>query len=226
MNAILVFAKAPKPGQVKTRLAAHIGHKNAARFYVALLKDTLQVAQNAAAACQAEVIVCYTPQGAFAEGDFSLFPFWQGRNKPQNGADLGEKMRFALQNSLENSAERALLIGSDMPDLKVEILCEAFDKLTTHDLVFGPSEDGGFYLIGARVLLPDCIFDNVIWSHDSTLRTVLHNARAANLSVALLPAGADIDEWRDLQNFVKNSQNSSAQNAPHFRAALAELNLL
>ncbi len=220
MNCLLVFARAPQPGKVKTRLAAHIGDEAAARLYAAMLQDTLAVAENAARDGKVEVVVSYTPSDAFAPGEFSLANFWRGAKMPQIGADLGEKMRFAIANGLEQGAERVLIIGSDLPDLESGILCEAFEKLTHYDLVFGPAQDGGFYLIGARAPLPDDIFDGVLWSLASTLQSVLHVARGLNLSVALLPQGADIDEWRDVQNFVANSPS----NAPHFKAALRIIN--
>ena len=218
MNSILVFARALQPGQVKTRLAAHIGDEMAAQLYAAMLQDTLAVAKSAAEKCEAEVVVCYTPDDAFAPGKFSLSYFWHGAKLPQIGADLGEKMRLAISNRLVQGAERVLIIGSDMPDLEANILQDAFDKLTNHDLVFGPAQDGGFYLIGARSFLPDDIFDGVEWSRKSTLQSVLHIAHGLNLTVALLPEGADVDEWSDVQKFA--SDEELQQKAPHFWAAL------
>ena len=218
MNSILVFARAPEPGKVKTRLAAHIGPEAAARFYAAMLKDTLVVAQNAAGNCEAEVVVCYTPDDAFAPGEHSLAHFWHGAKLPQMGADLGEKMRLAIGNRLVQGVERVLIIGSDMPDLEANVLQRAFEKLTNHDLVFGPAQDGGFYLIGARSFLPDDIFEGVLWSHDSTLQRVLDNAQKLNLTVAFLPQGADVDEWSDVQKLA--SVEKLQQKAPHFWAAL------
>lgn len=221
MNSLLVFARAPEPGKVKTRLASQIGAEAAARLYAALLQDTLSTCALAATHYETEVVVCYTPHNAFAPGAYSLSHLWQGKSWSQQGTDLGEKMRLAFAHYFIQCRERIVLIGSDMPTLNVATLWAAFEALTTHDLVFGPAQDGGFYLIGARAPLPADIFQSVIWSHESTLQGVLHNAARLNLDVALLPEGADIDEWCDVQNFV-----STSEKALHFQGALRAENLL
>ena len=224
MNSILVFARAPEPGKVKTRLAAQIGPKAALCLYRAMLQDTLFVAQTTVREMEGETVLCYTPDNAFAPGEYSLTEFWRGQSLAQKGNDLGDKMRFALQNRFNAGAERVVIIGSDKPDLEVSTFESAFSALENHDLVFGPAHDGGFYLIGARASLPDALFANVIWSHASTLQVVLENAKTLNLSVALLPGGADVDEVKDLQSFIFDPDLQSK--ASHFHAALCKEKLI
>ncbi|HEY0075240.1 MAG TPA: TIGR04282 family arsenosugar biosynthesis glycosyltransferase [Abditibacteriaceae bacterium] len=224
MNSIVIFARAPEPGKVKTRLAAQIGDEAAAKLYAAMLQDTITVAKSAAQETKSEVVLCYTPDDAFASGDYSLSKFWHGANLPQNGNDLGKRMRNATQNRFADSAERVVIIGSDKPDLEVSILRCAFEELENHDLVFGPAIDGGFYLIGTHAPFAESLFASVIWSDQSTLQVVLNNARHLNLSVALLPEGSDIDETSDLQNFISNPELQIK--APHFHAALCAENLI
>jgi hypothetical protein len=224
MNSIVIFARAPERGKVKTRLAAQIGDEAAAKLYAAMLQDTLAVAENADRETKSEVVLCYTPNDAFAPGHYSLSNFWRGANLLQNGDDLGEKMRHAAQNRFSHGANRVVIIGSDKPDLEVSTLRAAFEELENHDLVFGPALDGGFYLIGIRAPFAESLFAGVIWSHDLTLQVVLNNARHLNLSVALLQEGADVDEASDLQNFISNSELQIK--APHFHAALCAENLI
>lgn len=218
MNCILVFARAPEPGQVKTRLAAQIGPEAAAHLYRAMLQDTLAVAEKAAREIEAEVTLCFTPDDAFAPGAYSLAELWRGQSMAQIGNDLGGKMRFALQNCFKAGAKRVVIIGSDKPDLEGSALRRAFEELAQHDIVLGPAHDGGFYLLGARAALPKALFANVIWSHNLTLQVVLNNADALNLSVALLSPGADLDEADDLQQFATDPELQNK--APHFYAAL------
>jgi rSAM/selenodomain-associated transferase 1 len=222
MNSIIIFARAPEPGKVKTRLAAQIGDEAAAKLYAAMLNDTIAVAQNAARETKSEVVLCYTPDDAFAPGDYSLANFWQGAHLAQTGNDLGEKMLHAAQSCFANGAQRVVIIGSDKPDLEVSTLLSAIEELEKHDLVFGPALDGGFYLIGTRAPFEETLFTDVLWSHESTLQAVLNKAYGLNLSVTLLPLGADVDEESDLQRFIDDPTLKTK--APHFYAALCARN--
>lgn len=224
MNCILVFARAPQPGKVKTRLAAQIGDEAAAKLYAAMLQDTLGVAQKAAHETNCEVVLCYTPDDALAPGDYSLANFWQGEKLLQRGNDLGAKMRHALQKCFDEGANRVVIIGSDKPDLEVSTLQTAFEELEGHDVVFGPALDGGFYLIGSRAPLLPRLFDKVTWSHDSTLQTVLANAKKLHYKVSLLPEGADVDEENDLQRCIADPTLKTK--APHFYAAVCATKLI
>lgn len=224
MNFIVVFARAPLPGRVKTRLAAHVGAQAAAKIYAGLLQDTLEIAENAARVCEAQVILCFTPADAFDAGEFALSNLWNGPRMAQKGADLGEKMRLAFGDCFEQGAKRVVIIGSDLPELSSALLRRAFDELKQTDLVFGPAFDGGFYLIGANAPPSPVLFENVEWSHESTLGQTLRNADDLHERFALLPEWADIDEWRDVQRILRKRQ--LPQTAPHFYAALQAENLL
>ena len=225
MNSILVFARAPEPGKVKTRLAAHIGVEAAARLYAAMLKDTLKLAQEAAALCEAKVIVAYTPDDAFEPGPYSLLKFWDGERIPQIGNDLGEKMQRAIQNCFSQGATKVVTIGSDKPDLLPSSIQSAFEQLETHDLVFGPAHDGGFYMMGTSKRLPPKLFKKVTWSHDSTLQSILLNAKKLKLSVAHLPEGGDIDDFSDLKHLhFLEWLHPDFTDAAHTRAAIKQEN--
>jgi uncharacterized protein len=197
MNHLIVFARAPQPGHVKTRLAAQIGFDFATRLYAAMLRDTLKVAAEAENRNICRVAVAFTPHDALAPGTYSLSQFWDGEFFAQNGSDLGEKMREAVHSRFAQGAKRTVIIGSDKPDLTTDVIRDAFAHLEESDLVLGPARDGGFYLIGARAPLPNNLFSNVPWSSSQTLQFTLDNARQLALKVALLPEGADVDEWDD-----------------------------
>jgi uncharacterized protein len=206
---LVVFARAPRRGEVKTRLAEAV--PDAAEFYAAMLRDVLRLAEICAAQCNARASVFYTPHDAFDDREDSMRHFWQGEKQPQGEGDLGARMLRCLN---EVSSTHIVLIGSDSPDLPPEYLNRAFEKLCDHDLVFGPARDGGFYLIGASRKVPDEIFQNVAWSSPQTLEQVLNNVQKLQLRAAQLLPWDDVDTPRDLRQLNTRLQNDP-QRAPH-----------
>jgi rSAM/selenodomain-associated transferase 1 len=221
-QAIAVFARAPQPGRVKTRLARKIGDTAAAEFYAAMLRDCLAVAQSAARRLgDCEVFVAHTPDDAFAPGPHSLAPFWNGARLPQGGGDLSERMRQVLNQLHARGARRDILLGSDTPDLPADFIMRALACLTEADLVFGPARDGGFYLIGANAPPLEELFKAVNWSAPDTLERTLANARRLGLSVSLLAQWDDVDEPDDVSRLAKRLEQSNA--APFTREMLPNL---
>ena len=225
-NAIVVFARAPVIGQTKSRLARKIGDTKAALIYAAMLRDCLQLAQNAAAK-EAGVLICHTPPNAF---DFefhgnpgSLSNFWSGARKAQSEGDLAARLLDCFSYLKECGAQKILVIGSDAPDIPIEYLQKAFMLLDVHELVFGPAEDGGFYLIGARQISP-LLFENVLWSNRSTLTAILANAARHNCSTALLDSWRDVDEIEDLYALISRLK-LAPDAAPHTRGVLRSENM-
>lgn len=207
-RAVVVFGRRPEQGAVKTRLAADLGAVAATQLYKAMLCDTLATAQNAGRVADAEIVLAYTPAGAFDAGNTSLARLWRGRRLVQNGDDLGARIQHVIKSLQQRGAQSVLVIGSDAPDLPVEILVNALALLATNrslencvDIVCGASEDGGFCLIGARRALPAELFANVAWSTQSTLAQVLANASRPGLTVdsTSLPVWRDVDTLDDLQ---------------------------
>jgi len=188
MNRLLVFARAPRPGEVKRRLAAEIGDEAALAFYRANLFDLL------ARLCADPRWRCHlmvTPDDA--AGDDALWPRDIERS-PQGPGDLGERMRRALETAPPGPA---VLIGSDVPGIGPEHVARAFVALERHAFVFGPSPDGGFWLVGGarREPLPDSLFRDVRWSSPCALAD----------SLASLPADATftlVDELEDVDDVL------------------------
>jgi rSAM/selenodomain-associated transferase 1 len=189
-GTLVVLAKAPLPGVAKTRLAARVGAAATAALARAFLDDTLTVAASGAW----RTILAFDPPSA--EPLFRDAAAPGARLIPQCQGDLGARIHDALTTALV-SGDRAVLIGSDTPDLPPRIVEEAFDALGCHDLVLGPATDGGFYLIGCNAV-PAALFDDVAWSTDTVCDQVLANARRLNLRVCLLEPWSDVDEADDL----------------------------
>ncbi len=192
---IILFLKAPIKGAVKTRLAESIGDAAALELYRCFVADVLTMAQSTGL----NISVYYYPARAGDQirswlGDgFDIFP--------QTGDNLGEKMKNALAETFFAGFKRAIIIGSDLPDLLPEIIDEAFDRLKENSAVIGPSRDGGYYLIGftADGFLPE-IFDNISWGTDTVLSNTLKRFRDNGIVPIILPVWRDIDTIVDLDN--------------------------
>jgi rSAM/selenodomain-associated transferase 1 len=191
-TAIIVFAKAPVPGQVKTRLAPALGEAGAAALAARMLRHALA---QATAADVGPVELCAAPdathpalRAAAAAGGTDL--------TEQGPGDLGERMHRALARCLMAS-DRALLIGTDAPALDAGLLREAALALQHHDAVFVPALDGGYALVGLCRADPRW-FTGMQWSHAGVMAATRERLRAGRARWAELPAVADIDEPADL----------------------------
>ena len=204
-NVIAIFARAPRMGEVKTRLAKSVGDQAACDLYVAMLRDVFASAQIAAShLADAEVVVFYTPESAFSHSEDSLNPFWNGAHYPQCDGDLGDKLFNCFKVLRENGAQNIVVIGTDAPDLPPHFLNDAFRVLEVHDFVFGASEDGGFYLMGASLEYDSALFADVRWSSEHTLQDVLTNL--GEQRVGFLPLWRDVDTIEDLRALHRRLQ--------------------
>ena len=188
-NLLLIFIKNPEPGKVKTRLAATIGNQKAYKVYLKLLKHTIRATQNVNAGKQ----VWYS---AFIDSDdFISEPEFD--KKVQRGKNLGVRMLHAFKNGFNEGYDNIVIIGSDCPDVNPVLLEQAFNGLSEHDLVIGPSADGGYYLLGMNKLQPE-LFSDIDWSTERVLEQTLEKAKSLSLSVSCLPELNDIDTIEDL----------------------------
>jgi len=208
---VLVFAKYPQPGMVKTRLGQTVGLECAARLHEAFIEDELHML----AEIGADVTMCCDPCRPLTDYERLFGPGI--RYRPQQGADLGERMLHALHLALREN-EAAVLIGSDLPDLPGPHLTEAFTALRTAQVCLGPATDGGFYLLGLREPLPSDIFKGVVWSGPQVLKKTLANCVATGLTHHLLPAWPDVDRLGDLSSFAARNQNKKTRSMDLIRA--------
>lgn len=185
---ICVFAKAPVPGQVKTRLAASVGEPFAALLARAFLEDTWSAVQRLD---WAERVLATT---SAAPEDFGFL----GEVEPwlQGEGDLGARLEHIARRALEAS-ERVLMIGADSPGLPVRFLEQARDALAEADAVLGPADDGGFYLVGLR-RCPRGLFEELPWSAPTTCAATRARLASHDLTVALLSPWFDVDTPLDL----------------------------
>ena len=187
----LLFAKAPRPGKVKTRLAAAIGARAAADLYRSMASDTVERLRSPGY----DVVVCYDPPTAASE-----IRAWLGEDlalMPQAAGDLGHRMDWALGAALE-VASAACVVGTDVPDLTARVVEEAFEGLENADLVIGPAEDGGYYLLALKRPIPE-LFQGMPWSTPDVLGRTLAAAQRLGLRVGTLETLRDVDTPADLR---------------------------
>lgn len=193
---VLVFLKAPRPGTVKTRLAGAYGAEGAARIY-----RLLAGRQMAAFPDGWPVEVLYAPADARAEMEEWLGD--RARLRPQAGGDLGERLERAVAAAFAEGAGPVVCVGADCPDLGAEDFERAAALLAGGaDLVFGPAEDGGYYLVALARECPE-IFRGVSWGGSRTLAQSLRRAGEAGRRVALLGEKADVDlpaDWERVRD--------------------------
>lgn len=184
---ILVFAKNAVHGEVKTRLASTEGNDFAYRVYNRLLditeKETLGVNS-------ADIHVYFTHSTSSNH--------WTDQERfLQHGEDLGERMRHAFEYGFSLGYKRIIGIGTDLPDLTSAIINQGFELLWDFDVVFGPANDGGYYLLGMNTMTPE-IFTNKPWSNDQLLKQTLEELKSLGKSFQLMGMLNDIDTIDDL----------------------------
>lgn len=188
-NALIIFTRNPELGKCKTRLAATVGDLSALNIYIFLLQHTV----NITTPVTADKFVYYSEQ--VREGDIwnpEIF-----RKKAQQGDDLGIRMENAFNEVFQLGYERAIIIGSDMFDMTATDLENAFQQLKSHDIVLGPAEDGGYYLLGMKKTNKD-IFYNKTWGTETVLSDTLADLKKEK--VMLLTEKNDVDYFEDIQD--------------------------
>jgi len=209
---VAIMAKAPRAGDVKTRLCPPLTVAEAALLYRAFLLDKIEQVRSLEAASHA---IAYTPddgRGIF-EGlapDFILIP--------QRGGDLGGRLAASFAHFFAEGYEGVLLIDSDTPTLPTEFLLQALGVIAKPDtdLVLGPSEDGGYYLVGLRAARPE-LFEGVPWSTAGVLPETTRRARDLGLGVAWLPPWFDVDTGADLERLGTSLVATTGALARHTR---------
>lgn len=186
---LLIFVKHPIAGQVKTRLAAGIGHEKALAVYHELLAFTRSTAEQIGA-----------DKAVWYGNEVPSQDLWAEAGWPrllQEGPTLGHRMEMAFRWGFEQGYQQICVIGSDCATLSPEILQQAFDALNAHEAVLGPANDGGYYLLGLREVLTP-LFHNKHWSTDQVLAQTLQDLQDGQHSYHLLPELVDIDTIDDL----------------------------
>ncbi|HCI72813.1 MAG TPA: glycosyltransferase [Balneola sp.] len=194
-NKIIVFVKNAISGKVKTRLAKTIGKDEALRVYLRLLAITKEEVSKV----RAEKEVWY----AWEVSENDIWDENYFKKKVQIEGDLGEKMKDAFKKSFDSGGEKIVLIGSDCPTLTNEVLEQAFNELNTSDVVFGPSEDGGYYLIGMSSYNPE-VLEGIDWSTEKVMEQTEAKAKLNGIKLTKLKYLNDIDTEQDWKEYLAN----------------------
>jgi hypothetical protein len=196
-TALIIFAKAPIPGKVKTRLCPPLDPDEAASLHGSLVLDAIERTKGLQGVT---LYVAGTPDLAHP-----FFKVMEGRYGArlllQRGPDLGARMMNAMQDAFGQGAEDVLLTGTDLPTLPRTHLVEALKLVKNHDVVLGPTADGGYYLIGLSKMMP-VLFEGIAWSTASVFAETKKKVEAAGLSLGLLPECRDVDTLEDLKAFI------------------------
>lgn len=225
--ALAVMTKAPRAGAVKTRLTPPLTPEEAAALNVCFLRDIAAALAQTAAERAASGVAVFTPADAHEAyagvlpEDFVLVP--------QRGEGFGERLLFATEDLLRLGFTSLCLINSDSPTVPQSAFSQAVDFLKQGEdsVVLGPSDDGGYYLIGLKKLHRS-LFEGIDWSTDRVLAQTMRRARELDLPVHLLPAWYDVDDRATLQRlcrefFGANGGLPSGFAAPATRRFLDEL---
>ena len=193
-NAVILFARDPILGQVKTRLNSFLDNETILKLYICFLEDSLAKIQEVG---KADCFVGISPEnnsGFFNQKNISGITLFS-----QKGKDLGDKMRQAFNDRFRQGYTKVVIIGSDSPSLPVSYIKKALES--EKNLVLGPSIDGGYYLIAMKGKVFE-VFSGVDWGTDKVLHETLQRVKDGVISFDLLPVWYDVDLPEDLK-FLK-----------------------
>jgi rSAM/selenodomain-associated transferase 1 len=207
-NGLIIFAKFPQEGKVKTRLAERIGNKKATQFYKLFAENLFD---HAAKLSFTNTYLFFDPSSTkekmkeWIKFDFEYYP--------QNNLDLGKRMAEAFNKLFGRRVKKAVIVGTDVPDMNKKIIEQAFDLLDKHDLVISPSPDGGYNLLGMKKLHLN-LFENIEWSSSTVLKKTVDAAKKQNLTIKLLDQLIDIDTEKELLEWlaISNKGNENLKN--------------
>ncbi len=201
-DCLIIFVKWPEKGMVKTRLSVALGDDEAMELYKSFVEDIIATVLQSGF----RPLIAYYPEDAGEK-----IATWLGDDNdytPQIGVNLGAKMSNAFRQVFEREVSRAVLIGSDFPDLPAEIISEAFSALKSKHAVIGPAKDGGYYLIGFRLdTFSSAVFDGIPWSTEEVFERTMSIFTREGLDVHQLPIWRDIDRPEDLVDLVEQNMD-------------------
>ncbi|RQW84178.1 MAG: glycosyltransferase [Geobacter sp.] len=211
-KALLIFAKQPLPGKVKTRLTPPFSFQEAADIYRCMLSDTLTKLTDLPGV--EKFLFFESSPGA---EDFFQKAFPGVRTFPQQGDGLGDRLEKAFETVFALGFESAAAIGTDSPDLPLSYLEEPFRLLEEGgaDVVFGPAVDGGYYLVALERSCPE-LFRDIPWSTNRVLERSMASAATLGLRVECLPIWHDMDTVEDLKKFLAAGNSEYAPRTLRF----------
>ncbi len=204
-TALVIFAKAPIPGQVKTRLCPPLTPDEAATLHGSFVLDTLERTQAAVTKLTLPMDRYLACAPSATHVFFKIMEERQGvKVIDQVGDDLGLRMNQAFETMFARGYRRVLITGTDVPTLPLDHFKQALASLENHDLVLGPALDGGYYLIGLKRMAPE-LFTVISWSTDQVLKLTQEKAASLGLKTTLIQPWRDVDTLADLQALIEAS---------------------
>ncbi len=188
-ESLIIFVRNPQLGKVKTRIADTLGDAAALNIYEVLLEKTKSIVQD----LPCKKYVYYSDH--IGEQDIWSDDIFTKRLQVEG--DLGEKMKMAFQEVINDGAEKIVIIGSDCFDLNTKIIENAFACLNFNDAVLGPAEDGGYYLLGLKELISS-VFELKEWSTSTLCNSTFYALKEQFKEVVMLPTLNDVDEAKDV----------------------------
>ena len=217
---LVIFTRFPEPDKTKTRLVPALGPEGAAQLQRDMTRHTLALVRELAAGSPISVEVRF--EGGDAEKMAACF----GNDlsyRPQGPGDLGCRMDQAVTDAFSEGAERAVIIGTDCPEITPEVVRESFDHLATCDLVLGPATDGGYYLIGLQRPTPQ-LFTGIAWSSERVFDETMRRAGDLFLNVSLLKMLSDVDRPEDLAVWHRAKQLATGVSTTRISVIIPTLN--
>jgi hypothetical protein len=207
-SCLILFVKSPEKGHVKTRLSQLIGENVTRNLYKAFVADMLESIEYKS---QYDIRIAFHPQNTK-----NKVIRWLGKQYsylPQRGDGLGERMARTFKQIFSEGFKKALIIGSDIPDLPQSVILKAFESLSTYDAVIGPSFDGGYYLIGFRNNTFSLeFFHGIEWGTDTVFSQTLDRFKKAQ-TVRIMPLWWDIDLPEDIKGLLERNKNTAFKNS-------------
>ena len=198
-NVLLVFAKQPYPGQVKTRLTPDLTPQQAATLYAFSLRQTIR-----SFTCDRyDLVICYS-----GEIEYFAQRFPHCRLIAQGEGDLGERLKRMFRLAVDQGWQRICVVGTDSPDLPSDRVDQAFDLLGSHDFVVVPAIDGGYVLAGANDYYPE-VFEQISWSSEQVLEQTCKRLVSCQLRFQMLSPWEDIDDLESLQRYMQRHPDGS-----------------
>lgn len=207
-EALIIFTRVPIKGKTKTRLEGFLSQEECKDIHISFLKDIKREFED----FNKDIFIFYTPEGN--EGILTDIFKDIGEYHVQEGENLGEKMLNSIKYVLENGYDSCVLIGTDVPEVKKEYIEDAFNLLRKKDVVLGPTEDMGYYLIGMKKPHEE-IFTNQKYGSGDVLSNTLKKVKRCNLTYSLVKTCLDIDDKSDFLVLEERIKSGKVNNCTY-----------
>lgn len=199
MDALILMTRVPIAGKTKTRLMKMLTKEECAEIHRCFLLDLFQMFNKLKKTV--DIYITYTPENSLHLINDIIPSFID--SFPQEGDNLGDRMDNAIEKLLNKGYSKVVLIGSDIPSLQPEDIKKAYKSLEDNDICLGPTNDGGYYLVGMKKKYKDIFSNNLKWGNKSVFEATVSIANNLGLTVGLTTKLNDIDEKEDIEDFMK-----------------------